>query len=190
MDYKSLGFNWWFPLPTCPTIPYSKLEIKSPMLKVYICQVHNAYFQLSSRYFQSFSVGPFRVTLISCDQLKILHQERLRYDKDSSRNKPPRFLVETDASGGMCAQIKNLNCDKRINNYAIVKAVGIPGDTSSKTVISFADMITNDHSSRNISVFYKELKDKFVDEFSYWPPFEGLFFRIIFHSVSFFSLFV
>ncbi|XP_021697223.1 uncharacterized protein LOC110675776 [Aedes aegypti] len=35
-------------------------------------------------------------------------------------------------------------------------------------------MITNDHSSRNISVFYKELKDKFVDEFSYWPPFEGI----------------
>ncbi|XP_062703771.1 uncharacterized protein LOC115261853, partial [Aedes albopictus] len=126
------------------------------------------------RFLQSYSVGPFRIILISCDQLKILHQERLRYVNDTSTEKPPRFLVETDATGGMCAPIKNLNCDKRIDNYAIVKSVGIPGDVSSKTVMSFGDMITNDHSSYNIGIFYREFKHKFEEEFKYWPPFDGI----------------
>lgn len=81
--------------------------------------------------------------------------------------------METDATGGMCAPIKNLNCDKRIDNYAIVKSVGIPGDVSSKTVMSFGDMITNDHSSYNIGIFYREFKHKFEEEFKYWPPFDG-----------------
>lgn len=75
----------------------------------------------------------------------------------------------------MCAPIKSLNSDKRIFNYAIVRSVGIPGDTSSKSVVSFADMITNDHSSWNISVFYREFKAKFVEEFHYWPPIEGMY---------------
>ncbi|KXJ68397.1 hypothetical protein RP20_CCG003732 [Aedes albopictus] len=99
-------------------------------------------------------------------------KERLRYVNDTSTEKPPRFLVETDATGGMCAPIKNLNCDKRIDNYAIVKSVGIPGDVSSKTVMSFGDMITNDHSSYNIGIFYREFKHKFEEEFKYWPPFD------------------
>lgn len=80
----------------------------------------------------------------------------------------------------MCAPIKNVNDTKKTFNYSIVRGIGIPGDPSPKTVMSFGDMITSNHFSQNIAVFYGEIKNKFIEEFKYWPPFEGKYSLILY----------
>lgn len=130
-----------------------------------------------SRFVQEVSVGPLRIILLSYDQLKILHLERKRYDEQTTP-KPPFFVVGTDATGKLCAEMKDLKSEKRIFNYTFVKDVAIPGSSENPMIFTFGDMITNDNSWLGISVFYQKLKAMFIEEHKYWPPFQGMQFSI------------
>ncbi|XP_038117980.1 uncharacterized protein LOC119769475 [Culex quinquefasciatus] len=125
------------------------------------------------RFVQEVSVGPLRIILLSYDQLKILHLERKRYDEQTTP-KPPFFVVGTDATGKLCAEMKDLKSEKRIFNYTFVKDVAIPGSSENPMIFTFGDMITNDNSWLGISVFYQKLKAMFIEEHKYWPPFQGI----------------
>lgn len=127
------------------------------------------------RFFQSFSVGPIRIVLFGLDQMKVLDLEKKRYEK-SLETKPPRFAIQTDATGSLCANIVDLKQSKWLFIYSFVRGVRISGDVSGDEMpFSFGDMITNDHTYRGIFAFYTEWKLSFTEKFKYWPPFNGMY---------------
>lgn len=128
------------------------------------------------KYMKRFCAGPLMIILNSTDQNKITLKERER-SETCGHLRAPRFAGEIDATGGLTRGL-----GRRIQYaYAIVISVGIPGDHSAKTQFAIAEMITNDHSAKNMSMFLQHWKQEFRRHVGYvhWPPIQGIILRII-----------
>lgn len=111
-------------------------------------------------YLQYVAVGPLKILLMSNDQVKIVKNERVRYDQ-SNLPKRPRFSVQLDATGSIIAPVKNCDERKRRYNYALVLPIRIIGDTTMhETIFSVADYVSNDHTAKSIHFFLSEISEK------------------------------
>ena len=96
---------------------------------------------------------------MSNDQIRILKNERLRYDQ-SQFVKRPRFALQLDATGSIIAPVKYCDEEKRRYNYALVLPVHIAGEASKHDLIfSVADYVSNDHTAKSISFFLSEVME-------------------------------